>query len=363
MLVSGVALQPDGGESYGAFLERASTAADFSAEDVAVAYATVGGTLCLPSSLVESGRAMRWLVGIDWCRSDPDALDHLASLRRSTVRVPFGSSVVANAECLPSVPFHTKSYLFRGEDALGLATGSANLSRSGLSRGYEHGAFVVVSKPRTRAERAAWANLRRAARWFDSLWQRSDRWVDVRVQYRRRHEHVRTSRSILVTDDDAVGAGAAALRQLSPSDLRVIRASSNLWVEVDYVTPNLGHGRPGNQIDMQAMTRVFFGVPPVVVPRNAALASLVVVYGGAPFDASLRFGNNSMDKINLPIPGAGGPPDYVGQTLLFTRRGDGRGLVYDLRLANPGTKREWSRRSRQAQGLFRMRSGRTWGVF
>ena len=35
------------------------------------------------------------------------------------------------------------------------------------------------------------------------------------------------------------------------------------------------------------------------------------------------FGNNYMDKLNLPIPGDEGPDRYEGTTLLFERRSDG----------------------------------------
>lgn len=35
---------------------------------------------------------------------------------------------------------------------------------------------------------------------------------------------------------------------------------------------------------------------------------------------NMRFGNNAMDKLNLPVPGSDGPATYDRSFLLFTRQ-------------------------------------------
>jgi hypothetical protein len=75
----------------------------------------------------------------------------------------------------------------------------------------------------------------------------------------------------------------------------------------------------------------------------------------------MRFGNNSMDKLNLPIPGDPGPETYRNQTLLFQRKSNG---VFSMRLGSPQEINEWKRLSRQQATLFRMsNSGREYGTF
>ena len=68
-----------------------------------------------------------------------------------------------------------------------------------------------------------------------------------------------------------------------------------------------------------------------------------------------------MDKLTLPIPGAGGPAAYDQQTLLFTRLAAG---VYLLELGTTAQKQSWMRKSQQIDALWQMHgSPRKWGVF
>src|SRR5262249_52322246 len=103
-----------------------------------------------------------------------------------------------------------------------------------------------------------------------------------------------------------------------PSSLALATAAF-LWVEVRYVVENLGRGRPGNQIDLQRGTRVFFGLGVGQVPRNTPLGTMRIRTHGTAVDCNMRFGNNHMDKLNLPVPGEVGPATYESQTLLFGR--------------------------------------------
>jgi len=139
-----------------------------------------------------------------------------------------------------------------------------------------------------------------------------------------------------------------------------IARAENFWIQVEYVVENRGHGRPGNQIDLARGSRVFFGFSGRRVPRNTALGDVSIRFARHRSLTHMRFGNNYMDKLNLPIPGEGGPPDYSHTVLLFTRQSDGG---FRMRVGTPDEARAWRRRSRSQETLFRMRGGREYGVF
>jgi hypothetical protein len=113
----------------------------------AVAYASFSGVRVLEKRIVTHiGSSWcqinkRWLVGIDWCRSDPSALTRLASMPRSNVRVPNGRAVVKTTRCTPREPFHPKLFIFVGPKASAIICGSGNLSANGLTGGCECGSI------------------------------------------------------------------------------------------------------------------------------------------------------------------------------------------------------------------------------
>ena len=88
----------------------------------------------------------RWLVGIDWCRSDPPALKRLADMANSEIRIPNGGSLVASAGCTPRDTFHPKLFVFAAPSAYAVICGSGNLSANGFSRGCEVGSFLLVNR-------------------------------------------------------------------------------------------------------------------------------------------------------------------------------------------------------------------------
>src|SRR5947209_6941217 len=97
MLLQRYVSQPSGGTNYLSLFRLALDTARFSRFDAAVAYATVGGVESLDDTLQRGVGGQwphikkRWLVGIDWCRTEPLAFDRLASMPRSRVRIPSGA--------------------------------------------------------------------------------------------------------------------------------------------------------------------------------------------------------------------------------------------------------------------------------
>ena len=90
--------------------------------DSAVAYVTDSGVDALLAAVASAAAESEWkkltkrfLVSIDWCRSDPTALERLASLPNSSVCVHDGRRVVDRSGCVPFVPLlASKVVLVRG---------------------------------------------------------------------------------------------------------------------------------------------------------------------------------------------------------------------------------------------------------
>jgi hypothetical protein len=112
---------------------------------------------------------------------------------------------------------------------------------------------------------------------------------------------------------------------------------------------------------LSPMTRVFFGFPAEDLDRDTFIGHVAIEYGGRlRGDCSLRFSNNSMDVLGLPVPGTEGPPKYDQETLMFERRADN---TFELTLGNASQVRQWQQKSAAIDADYRMSSGRRWGVF
>jgi hypothetical protein len=87
-----------------------------------------------------------------------------------------------------------------------------------------------------------------------------------------------------------------------------------------------------------------------------------VSFGGGPLgEYSLTFSDNGMDKLVLPIPGAGGPVSYDNKNLLFRRTGPSE---FELMLGTALERASWQKRSQALGASFAMSgNGREWGVF
>jgi len=169
------------------------------------------------------------------------------------------------------------------------------------------------------------------------------------------------------TDDDALDDSTVSrrfgVRRLEPDDVSRLRAASTMWIEAGNLHKNRGPKKPGNQLMMSPMTRVFFGFPPRDVPTDTKIGDVSIRHNTGPtLSYSLRYSNNSMDVLSLPIPDLDGPPIYDQETIVFVKRAIGGALVCDMSLASATTVRQLKARSNKAGASFRMTSGRRWGV-
>jgi HKD family nuclease len=359
-----------GPENQGAILRLMSemvSRAEPTAFFGAFAYATKKGVQLLCETLEAvspnwDGSSKIWIVSIDFGHTEPEAITELQGLPNSQVRIPYASEVLRK-RLRPKHIFHGKTLICHQGDTLddgkgGILVASANMTMSGLCFGHEHASAFAWMK-RRRVTNSAWntldAAIQRLSELFDTCENPTRSFL---LDYAAR-------RSMRIRDRSEDSSDEVRKISSSNSDLSLrenahLATSTTLWIDVDYVVQNRGRGRPGNQIDLQHGTRVFFGIPSVQVPRNTFLGEITVVYRGQKTPCHMRFGNNQMDKLNLPVPEDGGPPEYEGKTLLFKRLSSEK---FQLSVRSRATASRCKSKSRSQGTLFKMRSGREYGVF
>jgi len=346
----------------------AENAVAYDAVDAAIAYATRSGVELLSKALHTAARwpdaEKRWLVSIDYGITEPRALEALAAMPRSSVRVPNGLAVLANRRLNPPTTFHTKGYLFRRSGArvpLALVVGSANLSVSALGVGAESVTAQVWSGRLSRSERSLLRAHLEFGVWFNEAWKLSDDLAAVLAGYSsvfRRGRRPAGGRDDQVASARAYSAAASA--DIPPGYAAQLAVAKAIWFQTETLYHNRGAGKPGNQLDTPRGTRVFFGFPAASVPRNTVLGHVMMrASGSTPVERSVRFGNNFMDKVNLPIPGRNGPVTYDNSYVIFERQGPGRFDVITTDRA--GLRRRARRANRTVQ--YEMAGGREYGLF
>lgn len=339
--------------------------------DVPVAYAVLGGVHLLQERLSKSPHwsetTKRFLVGVDWFRTEPIALDLLAALPNTELRIVDGKRIVKVPGCRPARSYHPKAFILSkawpaADGVIGCLLGSGNLSRNGLSVGHEldwwscstgSSADVVVA-------------LSEIYDWFESLWLNATPYSEIQDDYRAAFQRHQRTQARSVTDDDSVPDIIYTQRGLSPEDLVTLRSFDRMWIDTGSMYGNLGQGRSGNQLDLKRYTRVFFGFPASDLPANSPIGAVTILVGaGVHSDRHLRYGDNQMDKLDLPVP-ASAAVDYRNQTLLLTRTAGPLGRAcFRLEIAGHGDRSLWRSRSVGLSALFRFggSSVREFGVF
>jgi HKD family nuclease len=333
--------------------------------DVAVAYITTSGAhdlLKRVSNAVGGAWAAvpkRWITSFDYCRTEPVALHCLLSVPNSSIRIHDAAFCLEHGGA-PKVPFHPKAFLIRTNQRDYALAGSGNMSRSGLSRGVEAGLVISVNRVPP-AEPSATTAIQAMHTWFSNTWNASTPLTaPLLTSYSQLFEHKDNLKAPTPTEDDVastdIGRGS-----LSTKDLQRLRVCRHFWIDAGNVTKNRGPNLPGNQLMMKRLSRVFFGFGSTAVPENTHIGDVEISFNGGPGASfSLTYSDNKMDKLVLPIPGAGGPPTYDNEHLLFERTRPG---VFDLTIGTRAAKAQWFKRSMTIDGAFRMTSGREWGVF
>ncbi len=326
------------------------------------AFASLKGARLLTGVLGTSpswlAASKRWIISIDGGITEPEALKFLLRQRRTEVRVPHAEELLTR-KLRPIFRFHPKTLLLETEGAAfvpaAIMVGSANLTCNGLCFGHEH-AMSARATAGTGALPAAVVNdvgeLEKVVSWATVInTDFVDRYASIRPAAPVLPEEFEDARADLILQD----------RPVIPATMAAaLAAATNFWIEIEYVVANRGRLEEGNQIDMQRGSRVFFGFGDMTHPKNSPIGTVRILYEAHSARRNLRFGNNSMDKLDLPIPSVEGPPSYSGQTLLFTRESP---TTFRLTVGVAADIAKWKARSKAGGTLFSMRSGREFGVF
>lgn len=279
------------------------------------AYATQSGAAFFDMELGGSfwtDTPSRWLFGIDYGRTQPQALRLMCARPNAEIRIHDGMYVVNQRGFLPRRDFHAKvAMLMNPADELsGMVVGSGNFSSNGLRKSIEAGASVL-----THGTDEFDSVLRPTLAAMDVLWEQATPVADILDSYEERWS-ASFFRGVLENPPNA------------EADLGAIPI---FWIEAGYVTKNRGPNRPGNQIDFpRGMSRYFGFNPPADLPVNSVIGEVVFeTPTGAPVANNLRLGNNMMEKLTLPIPETHGFDIYDGKILVF-RRTDGRFVMRAL---------------------------------
>jgi hypothetical protein len=249
------------------------------------------------------GTTTRWLFGIDYGRTQPQAIRALCEKPNSTVRVHDGAWVVNQAGFLPRRDFHLKtSFLMRPNlGRLGIVAGSGNFSSNGLRQSVEAGTTILIDSM------AGDINIAE-----DGLNAANEFW-----------DAATPADQILDDYQDRWKSSFSRSEQNLNEEAEIPGPREIFWIETGYVTRNRGPNRPGNQIDLpRGMSRYFGMNPPEDLPLNSTIGPIsFVTPTNGPVERNLRLGNNSMEKITLPIPETHGFDIYDGKVLVFRRLG------------------------------------------
>jgi HKD family nuclease len=317
----------------------------------AVSYVMSSGVRELEQQLATSTVRKRWLTAFDWCRSEPAALDALHTGARAEVRIHDGATVVAKPYCAPSRSFHPKAFLFTGpRDAL-LVSGSANLSRNGLTTGVEFDSVIRVQ--RVSAQAPEWELIDRSRRWFNRQWREASQLNGLAPAYRHQHARRPVAAAVLDFDDPRPSARA---RGFGADDLARIAQSQVMWIETGI------RDAAGTQLMLRPLTRVFFGFDATAIPRMTLIGHVAMSVGKQIVpDRSLEYAHNSMDRINLPGVLPGWPARYDGKIIVFRKAARGGQVIFDLSIPSSSDLQALKSQSKRGELYYTMSGGREFG--
>lgn len=270
----------------------------------AFSYITDSGVALIESSLSEvlsERENNRWLISFDYGRSQPSAIRRLAGLGNNQIRVHDGISVVEAEGFRPRISFHMKTAvtLSPAGTPCKQLVGSGNLSASGLTCGIEAG--CILDYTLTDVDGVA-----ELIDTLEELWRQATPVEELIDLYEENYS--RFSQPILRPQQgDALD-----------------NEPSIFWIDVGYVTRNRGPDRPGNQFDLPRGAHIYLGLHRVENPQLNSNLGLIKIsaINGEVIERNLRFGNNSMEKLTLPLPEQFGYGAYDGKILTFDVVGD-----------------------------------------
>ncbi|HCE21645.1 MAG TPA: hypothetical protein DF282_03915 [Hyphomonas sp.] len=247
------------------------------------------------------GTTTRWLFGIDYGRTQPQAIRALCEKPNSTVRIHDGAWVAQQSGFLPRQDFHLKTSFLRCADLgkLGVVTGSGNFSSNGLRRSVEAGTSIFID------------SMVGDVKIVEDGWNTANEFWGSATP----------AEQILDDYEDKWRNSFSRSAQNQTEEVAIPGPREIFWIETGYVTRNRGLDKPGNQIDLpRGMSRYFGMNPSQDLALNSTIGSInFMTPTNGPVERNLRLGNNSMEKITLPIPETHGFDIYDGKVLVFRK--------------------------------------------
>lgn len=267
------------------------------------AYATQSGAIAFDLTLGSDfwdNVPSRWLFGIDYGRTQPQALKFMLERANVEIRIHDGAWIVEQDGFLPRRDFHMKTGFLTSptKSRFGMVVGSGNFSSNGLRKAAECGASLHAATAREFKR-----TFRSAFKAAEGLWEAATPVEDILELYEERRSE------------------SEPLEPSEPEDEAPDYDEVEIfWIEAGYVTRNRGPDRPGNQIDMpRGMNRYFGFNAPNNLQANSVIGNVTFEPpAGGPVSNNLRLGNNMMEKISLPIPETHGFDMYDGKVLVFS---------------------------------------------
>ena len=309
----------------------------------------------------------RWVISIDFGFTEPCALKKLLCMPNTEVRIPYAAQVLQK-KLQPATCFHAKSLILfnKGYEKgpTGIVVGSANMTLNGFSYGHEHAMSMAWKKGPKKIATDFKAKINEFAR-IEEVYRNATLLDNDLLS-----AYVKARKNLQVTQVDNIPQLVEGfLTESDKHDFNItlpeaifLAAAKNYWIQGGYIVKNRGPLLPGNQIDLPRGTSLYFGFPVRQQDRNTPIGEIKIDFGGTKGEYNLRFGNNFMEKLNLPVPGEKGPTTYEGQTLLLSKKSDG---VFKLDVCSSDSSKAilWQGKSKKQHTLFAMRSGREFGVF
>jgi len=267
------------------------------------AYATQSGVYSFEQRMGDQfwdAVATRWLLGIDYGRTQPEALRRLSGKPNSEIRIHDGTWIIGRNGFIPRRDFHPKAAILSNLEGgrAAVVVGSGNFSSNGLHRSIEAGSSLHMD-----SEAAQTENIGQFRQVMEDLWETASPLNEVLTEYDENWQE--------------------EFSWASKADEVDVDGTPIFWIEAGYVTQNRGPDRPGNQIDFPRGMNRFFGFnAPDNQPLNSVIGEVRMQTAvGDAITRNLRLGNNSMEKMSLPIPETHGFDNYDGKILVFERDG------------------------------------------
>jgi len=330
---------------------------------VCVAYATQAGVAQLVGELRSRWRRFDtarklFVVGLDFGLTEPAAIRYLSNLKNASCHL-YEARRTLSARLCPQSRFHPKLYAFGSSGSMSDSrsasgiTGSVNLTGAGLTSNVEAYSRFRVSRETASGRR--WIQELAAA---EKLAKSQPRASEALLS-----EYERLRRKVPAVDilqAEPTPGTYDSSHELQAAHLRALQAARCLWTQTLRIVENRGVGHAGNQVDLKRGARVFFrSRVPLQAPINTPLGTIDVITSSGHEQCNLRYGNNGMDKVNLPIPGGANPPKYDHRFILWERIGGGS---FKLHVRPDG--KAWVRASREEAALLTYAGGRrSWGFF